>query len=197
MPPESPPDSKKHLRSVMRQGLGRVSPEQASRAGRRIEAFVRPSASWRDASQIALFASLPGEVDTAPLMRSALEAGKDVLLPRARAAGRLEFALLNAELDLVRGAFGILEPGPDSPLVELGSETLLLLPGLAFDRSGGRLGRGAGYYDRTLAALRAEGRRPSCYGVGFALQIVDRVPMTSLDERLDGFVTERELWRVV
>ncbi len=196
MPAESPPDSKALMRSAIRRDLDRISSEGASRAGRRVEAFVRASSFWRAASKVALFASLPGEVDTGPLMQAALEDGKGLLLPRTRSARRLEFATVSEDGDLVRGGFGILEPGPDSPVVELDRETLLLLPGLAFDRSGGRLGRGAGYYDRVLAGLRAEGRSPACLGVGFALQIVATVPMTSLDERLDGFVTEHELWRV-
>jgi len=196
MPPAPSPDPKASLRSAIRRDLECVSSEQASSAGHRIEMLVRPSPFWRRASQIVLFASLPGEVDTGPLMRAALEEGKSLVLPRTRSAGRLEFAKVGGEGELARGAFGILEPARDSQLVEIDRESLLLLPGIAFDRSGGRLGRGGGYYDRVLARLRAEQRRPHCVGVGFALQIVDRVPMTSLDERLDGFVTEQELWRV-
>jgi 5-formyltetrahydrofolate cyclo-ligase len=197
MSAESPSDSKAQLRSAIRRALDRVPAEQALEAGRRIDASVRLSYVWREAPTVAVFASLPGEVDTGPLMQSALAEGKDLLLPRTRPAGLLEFARVGEEAGLVRGAFGIPEPGPDSPAVELDSGILLLVPGLAFDRSGGRLGRGAGYYDRVLGGLRAAGRRPQCLGIGFGLQVVDRVPMTALDEKLDGFVTERELWRVV
>lgn len=192
-----PPDSKTHLRSRIRLALARVSPEQTTRAGRLVQALVRSSSAWRAASDVVLFASLPGEVDTEPLMRAAIEDGKRLLLPRTRPPRELEFARVDDIGGLVRGGFGILEPAPDASVATLGSQALILLPGLAFDRSGGRLGRGAGYYDRALAPLRTSDRRPVCLGVGLALQIVDHVPMKSFDVRLDGFVTEQELWQVV
>ena len=73
--------------------------------------------------------------------------------------------------------------------------SVLIVPLLAFDRSGHRLGYGGGYYDRTLAALRASGGPVNAVGYGFAAQEVAAVPHDASDQRLDWIVTEREARR--
>ncbi len=74
-----------------------------------------------------------------------------------------------------------------------GTRILVATPGLAFDRAGNRLGRGKGYYDRFLAGARgALGRDITAIGLGFSEQLVEEVPHTERDQRLDGVVTERE-----
>ena len=70
---------------------------------------------------------------------------------------------------------------------------LVLVPGLAFDAHGGRLGRGAGYYDRALSG--SAGVRPVCFGFGFAFQVVAEVPMESRDRFMDAILTEQGLLR--
>lgn len=187
-------DDKARLRTRIRRELAGSSPAVATRAGESIDARLRPSKAWSEASEVAIFVSLPGEVDTRPLIRSAFEDGKSLLLPRTLGGGDLEFALTRDLGRLRRGRFGVLEPGPECPAFEPKGSTLLLVPGLAFDRRGGRLGQGAGYYDRALAELRRDGRDSLCLGVAFSLQIVEGVPMARFDEFLDGWVTEDELW---
>ena len=187
-------DDKTRLRTRMRRELARSSPAVAARAGEAIDARLRPSKVWCEASEVAIFVSLPGEVDTRPLIRSAFEDGKSLLLPRTLGRGKLDFALTRDLGGLRRGRFDVLEPGPECPAFEPKRSTLLLVPGLAFDRRGGRLGQGAGYYDRALAELRRDGSDPLRLGVAFSLQIVECVPMARFDEFLDGWVTEDELW---
>jgi 5-formyltetrahydrofolate cyclo-ligase len=142
---------------------------------------------------VALFSSRSDEVDTGPLIESALRDGKQVLLPRTAGGEALEFAELGDRARLRIGRFGIAEPPPGSPGIRPDADTVLLVPGLAFDRHGGRLGRGAGYYDRALAGLVAGPRRPLLIGAGFSFQLVERVPMMTLDVRLDGVVSELEI----
>jgi len=90
---------------------------------------------------------------------------------------------------LDRGQWGIREPKPDAPEVE---PDILLVPLLAFDRAGHRLGYGAGYYDMTIHRLR--GLKPvTAVGVAFAAQEVPKIPTTPRDERLDLVLTEREI----
>jgi 5-formyltetrahydrofolate cyclo-ligase len=93
---------------------------------------------------------------------------------------------------LERAGFGLSVPGWDAPPA---LPDFLIVPLLAFDRSCRRLGYGAGYYDRTIAALRARPKPVFALGVGFALQEVPAVPATAGDQRLDAVATERELIR--
>ena len=125
-------------------------------------------------------------------MRSAVADGKVILLPRMIGTGRLEFACVHDLEGLVLGRFGVREPPPSCAAQPLSGSSLVLVPGLAFDRRGGRLGRGAGYYDRALAPVRADGVRPLYFGIGFALQLVDSLPTAPHDVRVDGVVTEEE-----
>jgi 5-formyltetrahydrofolate cyclo-ligase len=128
------------------------------------------------------------------VQRRALDEAKPVLLPRIAATGSLEFAALGDPLALREGRMGILEPPCALPPQSLDPDDLVLVPGLAFDREGGRLGRGGGYYDRALAVGRGAELRPLLIGVGFSYQLVERVPMGELDVRLDGVVSELELF---
>ena len=86
------------------------------------------------------------------------------------------------------GAFGVREPFPEASEVR---PDVLLVPMLAFDRQGFRLGYGGGFYDRTLALLRQDGS-PVAIGIAFAAQEVDRVPVAEYDQPLNWIVTERE-----
>jgi 5-formyltetrahydrofolate cyclo-ligase len=108
-----------------------------------------------------------------------------VLLPRAREDRRLEFAGFEDPSLLVAGAFGALEPPDNEPGVALLAEDLVLLPGVAFDRRGRRLGRGGGWYDRSLPPLV---RR--LFGLAYSFQIVEEVPVTALDQCVAGIFTE-------
>lgn len=187
------PSEKQLLRRTMQARLRSVSLEECRRAGSSIAELVERSGVWTALSTMAAFASKPDEVDSGPLVASAVRAGKRVCFPRTTEAGGLEFVAVEDPSELRSGRFGVREPGPDLPGVPLDGDTLVVVPGLAFDRQGGRLGRGRGYYDRALAALRHREARPLLVGIGYAFQVVERVPMTPLDVRLDGVVSEEGL----
>lgn len=190
--------AKQRLRESMRIALSEVAEEQARFAGGRIAEALSSIPEWRDASRVALFSSLPGEVDTRPIWDAARQASKSVLFPRVIPGTRLEFAFVEEPAQLEAGRFGVLQPGLDCSKGSLNAETLVLVPGLAFDRVGGRLGRGAGYYDRALleasnSARMSAGSRPCRFGIGFELQIVSSVPMGRYDVKMDGVLTEAVL----
>jgi len=134
------------------------------------------------------------EMDVRPLLNRLVRAGHSVGLPVVLGKGRpLLFRRWSPGQPLSAGAFGILEPVPPAPEIR---PDLLLVPLLAFDRSGRRLGYGAGFYDRTLAILREGGGSVTALGVGYAAQEVDLVPCDVYDAPLDGIVTERGSIRV-
>ncbi len=130
---------------------------------------------------------MPGEMDLRPLLRALHARGHTIVLPETTPRGQaLLFRLWAPGCTMVRERFGTLRP--DGPVME---PDLLFVPLLAFDRAGGRLGYGGGYYDRTLAA--APGR--AAIGFGYAAQEVDRVPMEAHDQTLATIVTERDVIR--
>lgn len=133
------------------------------------------------------------ELDPRPLMRKLAEAGASLALPVVVGRGvpllMRGYAFGDA---LVKGVWNIRVPPPEAPEVE---PDVLLVPLLAFDRNGNRLGYGAGYYDMTIAALRAK-KRVVAVGIAFAAQEVDTVPTTPRDVRLDLVLTEQEVMTV-
>jgi 5-formyltetrahydrofolate cyclo-ligase len=141
---------------------------------------------------VLLTLAFRSEWDTLPLVRAALAAGKVVVAPRVDAATRMLglHALRDPARDIAPGHQGIPEPLPDCPLVASSSIDWVLVPGVAFDRDGRRLGYGGGYYDRLLPLLRPG--LPRVAGA-FDLQIVDRVPTGPHDETVATIVTETQI----
>lgn len=133
---------------------------------------------------------LADEIDVRPALAALAAAGRTCALPVVRGRGLpLAFRRWSPGDPLVpRGPFGIAEPGDAAPEVE---PRVLLVPLLAFDRRGGRLGYGSGFYDRTLARLRAAGPTLAV-GVALSVQEVGAVPCGPHDQRLDRIVTEAE-----
>ena len=144
----------------------------------------------RPASIVSGFMPLKSEINPLPLMQKLREAGARLALPAI--AGRGKPLIMRAwewGEPLDRGQWGIREPKPEAAEVD---PDILLVPLLAFDRAGHRIGYGAGYYDMTIARLRA--RKPvMAVGIAFAAQEVPEVPATPRDARLDLVLTEREV----
>jgi 5-formyltetrahydrofolate cyclo-ligase len=136
------------------------------------------------------FMALKSEINPLPLMQKLAGQGARLALPAI--AGRGQPLILRAwepGAPLGRGQWGIREPTADAAEVE---PDILLVPLLAFDRAGHRIGYGAGYYDLTIARLRAR-KAVMAVGVAFAVQEVATVPATARDARLDLVLTEREM----
>jgi len=135
------------------------------------------------------FSALKAEINPVPLMRRLADAGAQLALPVVAGRGKpLIMRAWSFGAPLVSGVWGIREPAPSAPEVE---PDILLVPLLAFDRAGGRIGYGAGYYDMTIAALRAK-KPVVAVGVAYGSQEIDSVPVTPRDARLDLVLTERE-----
>ena len=143
------------------------------------------------ASSAAVLLTLPfrSEWDTLALVRAALAAGKTVAVPRVDKASRmLELhAIADPQADIVASDQGIPEPRPACPRVPRDAIDFVLVPGVAFDLAGRRLGYGGGYYDRLLPLLSPRALRVAG---AFEIQLVDRVPAAPHDLAVDAIVTE-------
>jgi 5-formyltetrahydrofolate cyclo-ligase len=128
---------------------------------------------------------------TRPLYERARGLGRHVLWPRIE-AGRIVFAPCSGWEDLVPGRYGVPAPPEAFRAEPLASDALVLVPGVAFDEQGHRLGRGGGYYDRVLSG--AGGATP--VGVAFDCQIVEEVPVEPHDRRVAGLLTESGFRRI-
>lgn len=173
------------MRALRRELPADVAASASRDAAERVLGLLAPSGLAR--REVALFLSLPQEIDTGPLRLLLQSAGAALSLPRM--VGRdaaLRFHRWSPGDPLRRAALGVEEPLPERPEV---SPEVIVVPLLAFDRRGHRLGYGGGYYDRTLGDLRRRAR-VLAIGLAFALQEVERVPTTERDERLDSIVTE-------
>jgi len=132
------------------------------------------------------------EADVLPALSALANAGQATALPVVMGrAWPLVFRLWRPGHPLVPGAFRIMEPMGDAPLVQ---PDIVLVPLLAFDQAGYRLGYGGGFYDRTLEVLRAEAPTLAV-GIGYAGQGVDKLPIDAYDQKLDWIVTEQGAWR--
>lgn len=160
--------------------------EAAPDAGERLVAHF-PFERLAPGAVVSGYWPLPGEIDPRPLMRALAERGARLALPVIMAPGSpLKFREWRAGDVPEPRAFGLMEPAQSAPEV---IPDILLVPLLAIDPDGNRLGFGKGFYDRTLAGLRAMGS-PLAIGLAYEAQRVAAVPVDEFDQPLDGLVTE-------
>jgi 5-formyltetrahydrofolate cyclo-ligase len=136
------------------------------------------------------FMPMRTEINPLPLMRKLAGAGAQLALPVIQGRGKpLLMRAWSFGAPLEARQWGIKEPLDDAPVVD---PDILLVPLACFDRAGHRIGYGAGYFDKTIRAVRAK-KKVTAVGLAFAAQEIPRVPATDFDERLDLVLTEREV----
>ena len=186
---------KEEWRREMRRRKQQYTPEQLELLSRSVVARLRQQLA--DAQIILAYYSLPDEVCTHQLLDDLVAEGKTVLLPKVLDAERMELRCYTGPQDLLEGAFHIMEPIGE-PFTDYHLIDVALIPGVAFDADGHRLGRGRGFYDRFLTShvlplcstegrLLPMGRKTSCFliGVCFDFQKVDAVPCEANDIPVD------------
>lgn len=177
-------DAKRAARRVARLARKAHDPELGQELARHLMARMPPPAG----AKVAGFWPMGDEIDIRPLLEALHASGRTVLLPETPPLGHpLVFRLWHPGMAMVAERFGT-----QCPTGDVATPDWLLVPLLAFDRGGRRLGYGGGYYDRTLAALPAA----VAVGCAFAAQEVAEVPAGPFDVRLDAIATELELIKV-
>ncbi|OIQ92780.1 putative 5-formyltetrahydrofolate cyclo-ligase [mine drainage metagenome] len=170
-------------RAAARAALGAAGPALLARA-----ALAALDGLEAEAQVVAGYWPLGDEADPRPLLAALAEAGAALCLPVVAGRGLpLLFRRWAPGQALETGPHGTRHPAAGAQTL---APTLVLVPLLAFDGDGGRLGYGGGFYDRTLAALRAADPAVRALGLAFAAQKVDKLPLDRFDQRLDLIVTE-------
>ncbi|MGH2785082.1 MAG: 5-formyltetrahydrofolate cyclo-ligase [Actinomycetota bacterium] len=181
---------KASLRRLVLTRRSRILPADRDAAGIAVATTVAVLDEVVRATDVLGFASFGTELPTDPVMGAILDAGKRLLLPYVEGE-RLCAAEVRSVEDLAPGYRGIREPVERTP-VDLSLAQVVLVPGVAFDERGSRLGYGGGFYDGLLSEIPRSIPR---VGVCFDLQVIEDVPAGSRDEPVDLVVTERRLIR--
>ncbi|MDA0378186.1 MAG: 5-formyltetrahydrofolate cyclo-ligase [Bacteroidetes bacterium] len=183
-------ETKAQIRQHMRAWRAALEPDTARSWSELICFHLRSHERFARARTLHSFWPMTGrgEVDIRPVLRDWVDGGRTVWLPAVRGS-RLEHGLLTTEADLLPAEFGQLEPGGD--LEASVQPDLVLVPALAVDEQGWRIGYGGGFYDRFL-----RGQQGFRVGVVFAGQVLPSLPLEEHDEPLDAIVTEKG-WQIV
>ena len=182
---------KRRLRDEVRARRDALPAEQRAAASRAIAERVLALPEIEAARTVMAFWSFGSEVDTAPLLEGLVRAEIRVTLPRVEGSDAVP--VVYAPGDPVRAApFGAMEPVGGEP-VEPADLDAIIVPGVAFDRGGGRVGYGGGFYDRLLPRKRSD---VPAIGVAFSAQLVELTPAGPMDRAVDLVVTERETIRL-
>ena len=180
--------TKAEIRTQMRRQRALVDEATRQAASQAITSVLLARGEFLQAQEVACFLSLPQEINTETLLAACRAHSKRVCVPVWESASRTYvLARLKPTQKLIPGPLGVLEPA-SWQAVDPATVDLVILPGLAFDKQGGRLGFGKGYYDRILATCP-----PACckIGVGYAWQVVpENLPLASHDVPMDLLVTE-------
>lgn len=183
---------KKQLRRQIMDERGAILPEE--RAALSIRACLHLAACEQLARARVIMAFHPfgDELDILPFVEEARRRGQEIWLPLTiPSERRLVPYRYDGPQMLKQGTYGIWEPDPDvAEAADLSKLDAVLVPGVVFDRHGGRVGYGGGYYDRFLAGLS---RKPYLVGICFSMQVVEQVPIEQHDIPLDALVTEKGL----
>jgi len=164
-----------------------LAPEDRGERSRRIRDHLFGLPEWPGTGPVLFFHTMRTEVETPFMMEEALQAGLPVALPRMLGPGKLQlFIVRELENDVEPNAIGILEPKTTLQAVEETALGTIIVPGVAFDPEGYRVGYGGGYYDRLLIKAPQAHR----IAIAFDLQRVDRLPRKPHDVPVDTLVTE-------
>jgi 5-formyltetrahydrofolate cyclo-ligase len=186
-------DEKKYVRGILRETRLALSHDWVLALSARIQERLLASEAYRECENLVLYAPIQNEVLTGGILAHALHAGRAVCFPRLQDGNSVPFLVrINDPAELKPGAFGIPEPtGAEIVPPEKLGRALICVPGVAFTQTGQRLGRGGGYYDRLLAAAPPQ---VVSAGLAYSFQVLDRLPESPHDRRLDLIITESALY---
>ncbi|MGM0462147.1 MAG: 5-formyltetrahydrofolate cyclo-ligase [Fibrobacterota bacterium] len=166
--------------------------EEQRRAAQEIWHLFFQTSIYAAARTFLVYSGIPGEVDTTPLIKKLKTDNRKILLPYCKKKGILGLGQVADETDVITGAYGIPEPRHiNRDTLSLNAIDCIIVPGVAFDRNGNRLGRGQGYYDRLIVQKPAAAVTVSPV---FPEQIIDEIPRESHDCPVDAVIAPRHIF---
>ncbi len=187
--------TKPHLRTEMKKTLSAMPAGAAADKSRRACRMLTALDEFQNAATVMLYMPIPQEIDCIPAALAAWQQVKTVLVPKVSLEQRHMIAVRCNSMDdeMVTGSYGIREPAGGQPW-PVENIDLIVVPALAYDRRGNRLGRGGGFYDHFLAQ---PGIRAVTCGLAFAEQVAEDIPTTANDWPVGMLVTDKEVLRFV
>lgn len=184
---------KPKLRDDLKLQLSKVDGDDASRRSHAACKALTDLPEFREASAVMAYMPIPHEVDSLPAVLAAWRADKTVLMPKIQWEHEHMLAVVCRSLDddMTLGRYGLREPAKGEPW-PVEDIDLVIVPALAFDRKGNRLGRGGGFYDRFLSQPKMQA--VTC-GLAFDEQLVDELPVDDHDRPVDLVVTDKDVLR--
>ena len=190
-----------NTKSILRKSMTTIRENISSRSEKEAMIWQRivSSKEYKQCQDIFVYCSYKSEVDTISFFQTCIEDGKQIAVPRVETVTQttkkpnnpmMNFYSIQSVKDLEKGAFGILEPKPHCKMATPTPNSIMLLPGLAFDKHGGRLGYGGGYYDYYLQHHNISG----LIGLCFEEQIVEKVPIEKGDQFVTMIITDKEVY---
>lgn len=184
--------NKKELRSEFIKRRDGISPDARREKARKASRKIIESDEYKNAENIYAFMSFGSEIDTAIIIRDALERKKRLLLPKIN-KGVMTFKAVDDLLELTPGPYNIMEPDYNLPDEE--TDGFMLVPGVVYSADFYRVGYGKGYYDSFLNKAKGKGLKIFKAGFAFEEQVIDEVPTESHDERIDIIYTDMSIRR--
>lgn len=177
--------SKNEVRLQMKSRLAVLTPKEHHDLNQRLYSKFLKLKAVKEINYIMAYYSVRNEVETVSIINYLLDIGKTVALPVCTPERDLKAAIINNLSELQPASFGLMEPGPEAVLLDYDELKLVIIPGVAFDEKGNRLGHGAGYYDRFLS------KTPNAFKLGLAydFQVVQALPAERHDIKINGILT--------
>jgi 5-formyltetrahydrofolate cyclo-ligase len=188
-------DEKRALRRLMAARREALDPAERARLSAAMTARLEAMPEMAQPRVVAGYAAIRGEIDAAAVLDAARRRAARVLLPRVNTGvPRLKFHEVAAGAVLLAGPFNLREPDPSWPEVPIEEADVVIVPGLAFDAEGRRVGYGGGYYDRVCERVREAGRG-FLVGIAYEIQLVPRCPAGEHDVPVHAVVTDSRVVR--
>ncbi len=182
-------DTKQQIRKRIRTLRKEMNPDEVCKKSGRIAEQVLHTTAFKEAELVLLYADFQNEVQTGLLAEESWKAGKRVAYPKV-VGNEMEFYLISEYAQLTPGAMNIPEPATDcEKIISFPENTLMIMPGVAFDENLNRVGYGGGYYDRFLD------KHPDLVriAISYELQLCDNIPVEPTDYKPHMLITEKEI----
>lgn len=186
--------NKKNLRKDILEKRDNISIDEKEKMDRRILDRFYESRYYKESKNIFIYVSFGSEINTREIIEKSVKEEKKIYIPRTDFKSKVMDAVeIKSIYELTESSYGILEPSKEAICIDPNKLDLIVVPGVAFDRDGGRIGYGAGFYDRYFNKITKNNlNKITKLALAYDFQVIDKVPMTEKDVPVNYIITEKE-----